>query len=58
MIYIFMFCHGQCQIERGFSINKSLLVENMHEKYICAQQLVSGFVKSSNKAVHKIEIES
>ena len=40
MICIFTFSHGQGQIEHGFSINKSLLVENVHEKYICAQRLV------------------
>ena len=37
MIFIFTFSHGQGQIERGFSIKESLLVENMHEKSICAQ---------------------
>ena len=58
MICIFIFSHGQGQIERGFSINKSPLVENMHEKSICAQQLVSDFVKSLNKEVQEIEIEN
>ena len=58
MICIFTFSHGQGQIECGFSINKSLLVENMQEKSVCAQQLVSDFVKSSNKEVHEIEIEN
>ena len=52
MICIFTFSHGQGQIERGFGINKNLLVENMHEKSICAQRLVSDFVTSSNKEVH------
>ena len=58
MICIFTFSHGQSQIARGFNINKSLLVENMYEKSICAQRLVSDFVKSSNKEVHEIEIEN
>ena len=49
MICVFTFSHGQGQIEHDFSINKSLLVENMHEKSICAQQLVSDFVNSLNK---------
>ena len=39
MIYIFTFSHSQNQTEFGFSINKSLLVESMHEKSICAQRL-------------------
>ena len=58
MIRVFAFSHGQGQIERAFSINKSLLVENMHEKFICAQRLVSDFVKSLNKEVREIEIDS
>ena len=45
---IFTFSNCQGQIERGFSISKSLSGENMHEKSICAQQLVSDFVKSLN----------
>ena len=58
VICIFTFSHGQGQIERGFSINRNLLVENMHEKSICVQHLVSDFVKASNKKVHEIEIEN
>ena len=58
MICIFTFSHGQGQIKRGFSIKKSLLVENMHEKSVCAQRLVSDFMKSSNEEVHEIEIEN
>ena len=57
MICIFTFSHSQGQIECGFIINKSLLVENMHETSICAQWLVSDFVKS-NKEVYEIEIEN
>ena len=58
MICIFILSHGQGQIEGGFSINKSPLVENVHEKSICAEQLVSDFVKSLNKEVQEIEIEN
>ena len=50
--------HSQRQIECGFSVSKSLLVENMHERSICAQQLVSDFMKSLNKEFHKNEIEN
>ena len=53
-----VFSHGQGQIKCGFSIKKSLLFENMHEKSIFAQQLVSDFMKSFNKEVHEIEIEN
>ena len=58
VICIFTFSHCQGEIERGFSINKSLLAVNMYEKSICAQWLVSDFVKSSNKEVHEIGIEN
>ena len=58
MICIFIFSRGQGQIERSFSISKSLLVENMPEKSIFAQRLVSNFVKSLNKDIHETEIEN
>ena len=58
VICIFTFSHCQGEIERGFSINKSLFAVNMYEKSICAQWLVSDFVKSSNKKVHEIGIEN
>ena len=58
MTCICTFSHGQGQTERGFSINKSISVENMHEQFICAQRLMSNFVKQSNKEVHEIEIEN
>ena len=46
MICLFTFSHCQGQIKCGFSINKSLLVENMHEKCVCAQWLVSHFIRN------------
>ena len=55
---IFTFSNCQGQIECGFSISKSLSGENMHEKSICAQQLVSDFVKSLNKEVLENEVEN
>ena len=57
MICIFTLSHGQSQIERGFSINSGLMVENMHEKSVCSQRLVADFIKSSEKEIHEIEIE-
>ena len=59
MICIFTFFHSPGQIECGFSINESLLVENMNEKSVCAQWIMSDLMKSlMNKEVHEIEIES
>ena len=31
--------HGQASVERGFSVNSNLLVENMHEDSLIAQRI-------------------
>ena len=33
--------HGQAQVERGFSINNELLVENLNNESLNAQQIVT-----------------
>lgn len=38
--------HGQASVERGFSINKGLLVDNLSENSICAQRVVFDYVQS------------
>lgn len=38
--------HGQAAVERGFSINKGLLVDNMSENSICAQRVIHDYVQS------------
>ena len=38
--------HGQASVERGFSINKEVEVENLKEKSLVAQRLVCDHVKS------------
>ena len=38
--------HGQASVERGFSVNSNLLVENMHEDSLIAQRIVQDHVKS------------
>ena len=50
---IFTLCHGQAAVERGFSINNELMVENMKEESLIAS-IVYETVKSS--AVHFSEI--
>ena len=32
--------HGQAQVERGFSVNKNLLVENQHTTTLTAQRII------------------
>ena len=38
--------HGQASVERGFSVNSNLLVENMHEDSLTAQKSVHDHMKS------------
>ncbi|KAE8278809.1 hypothetical protein D5F01_LYC22384 [Larimichthys crocea] len=38
--------HGQASVERGFSINKELVVENQKETSLIAQRLIVGHVRS------------
>jgi len=51
---IFALSHGQAAVERGFSINNELMVENMKEESLIACRFVYDTVKSS--AVHFSEI--
>ena len=38
--------HGQASVERGFSVNKQLEVENLQERSFIAQRLVQDYVQS------------
>lgn len=38
--------HGQASVERGFSINKEVAVENQKEKSLIAQRLIVGHIRS------------
>ncbi|KAL7388776.1 hypothetical protein ABVT39_020436 [Epinephelus coioides] len=38
--------HGQANVERGFSINKELIVENQKEASLVAQRLIIGHIRS------------
>ena len=51
---IFTLSHDQAALERGFSINNKLMVENMKEESLTASRFVYDTVKSS--AVHFSEI--
>ena len=43
---IFTLLHGQAAVERGFSVNSKLLVENLQEKTLVASDFVYSSVKS------------
>lgn len=48
--------HGQASVERGFSINKELIVENQRERSLVAQRLIVDHVRSVG-GVTKVEIK-
>lgn len=48
--------HGQASVERGFSVNKQLLVENLQAKSCVALRTVYDAVKSTMEAYTKLEM--
>lgn len=54
---VLVLSHGQASVERGFSINKELIVENQKELSLVAQRLIVDHVRSvggvSNVAITK-----
>ena len=54
--YIFVLSHGQSSTERGFSINKQLLVENLQEKSLVSQRIVYDHINSNNVAIHQYQL--
>ena len=55
-IFLFTLSHGQSQVERGFSINKEIVIENLHSSSLSAQRIVYDYLKASEKNIHDIEI--
>ena len=54
---IFTLSHGQADIERGFSINKELLIENMKQKSLVSQRIVSDQLSDCTNQLHEYKIE-
>ena len=48
--------HGQADVERGFSVNKDMLVENMKTETFVAQRMVYDSVSSLGCAVIEVPI--
>lgn len=46
MKHVFILSHGNACVESGFSINKELLVENLHESSLIAQRQVYDGIKA------------
>ena len=58
MIFSFTLSRGQSEIERGFSVNKEIVVENLLPASLCAQRITHNYVINSNKEIHEIEINN
>ena len=55
---VFTLSHGQASVERGFSINKELVVENLQEESVVCQRMVYDHVSSTGKSISEIPITS
>ena len=53
---IFVLSHGQSAIERGFSVNKQLLVENLQEKSLISQRIVYDHINSHDIVIRQYEL--
>ena len=43
--------HGQASVERGFSLNQSLLLDNMNELSIVSHRAVKDYMRAHNNLV-------
>ena len=55
---IFVLSYGQSAVERGFSINKELLVDNLQGKSLVSQRMVYDHIKSNKITIHGYELPS
>ena len=53
---IFVLSHGQAAVERGFSVNKELLTENLEEVSLISQRLVYDHINDSQLSITKIPL--
>ena len=55
--FVMTLSHGQAAAERGFSTNKNLLVENLHEDSIKRQRIVVDHMESNNLDAFEVPID-
>ena len=48
--------HGQAQVERGFSVNSQLLVDNLHDESLIAQRIVSDHMTCNQIKSYELKI--
>ena len=53
---ILVLSHGQATVERGFSENKMLLVENLDMESLIAQRLICNYMKRKNFEPHNFPV--
>ena len=49
---------SQSEIERGFSVNKEAVIENLLPASLCAQRIVHNYIINSKKEIHEIDINN
>ena len=55
---IFVLSHGRSAVERGFSVIKQLLVENLPEKSLVSQRIVYDHINSNEIKVQEYDLPS
>ena len=53
---VFTLSHGQAAAERGFSIDKELLVENLQQLSLVSQRIVSDYLTDFGKSIIKLPL--
>lgn len=55
---IFTLSHGQASVERGFSVNKELITENLEEISIISQRTVYDHILELGKPIHEVPLSN
>ena len=53
---VFSLYHGQVDVERGFSVNKELLVENLQQISLISRRLICDYVSDFSKPISGIPL--
>ena len=53
---VFTLSHEQAAVERGFSVNKELLVENLQQLSLVSQRIVSDYLTDFGKFIFKLPL--
>ena len=53
---LFTLSHRQAAVERGFSVNKELLVENLQQLSLVSQRIVSNYLTDFGKSIIKVPL--